>query len=142
MQLPLRVLLTLFAVGLAAGAAHAVEVSSHLSSATARVDEEVVLTITVRDAQVVKTPIVPRVDTMEIELVGLPSQSTGMNVINGRMTQWTERSYRFAVMPKTLDLPVFNYARTGAEREAAKRGNIEIIWRAPESADQITLVRQ
>jgi len=44
---------------------------------------------------------------------------------------------RFAVMPKTLDLPVFNYAKIGAEREAAKRGNIEIIWRAPESADQI-----
>jgi ribose transport system substrate-binding protein len=44
---------------------------------------------------------------------------------------------RFAVMPKTLDLPVFNYAKTGAEREAAKRGNIEIIWRAPESADQL-----
>jgi len=44
---------------------------------------------------------------------------------------------RFAVMPKTLDLPVFNYAKIGAEREAAKRGGIEIIWRAPESADQI-----
>jgi ribose transport system substrate-binding protein len=44
---------------------------------------------------------------------------------------------RFAVMPKTLDLPVFNYAKTGAEREAARRGNIEIIWRAPESAAQI-----
>src|SRR5262245_11511353 len=44
---------------------------------------------------------------------------------------------RFAVMPKTLDLPVFNYAKIGAEREAAKRGNIEIIWRAPESADQL-----
>jgi ribose transport system substrate-binding protein len=44
---------------------------------------------------------------------------------------------RFAVMPKTLDLPVFNYAKIGAEREAARRGNIEIIWRAPESADQI-----
>ena len=44
---------------------------------------------------------------------------------------------RFAVMPKTLDLPVFNYAKVGAEREAARRGNIEIIWRAPESADQL-----
>jgi ribose transport system substrate-binding protein len=44
---------------------------------------------------------------------------------------------RFAVMPKTLDLPVFNYAKTGAEREAARRGNIEIIWRAPENADQL-----
>jgi len=44
---------------------------------------------------------------------------------------------RFAVMPKALDIPVFNYARIGAEREAAARGNIDIIWRAPETADQL-----
>jgi ribose transport system substrate-binding protein len=44
---------------------------------------------------------------------------------------------RFAIMPKALDIPVFNYARIGAEREAASRGNIDIIWRAPESADQL-----
>lgn len=44
---------------------------------------------------------------------------------------------RFAVMPKTLDLPVFNYAKIGAEREAAKLGNVEVIWRAPENADQL-----
>jgi ribose transport system substrate-binding protein len=44
---------------------------------------------------------------------------------------------RFAVMPKALDIPVFNYAKIGAEREAASRGNIDIIWRAPESADQL-----
>jgi len=44
---------------------------------------------------------------------------------------------RFAVMPKSLDLPVFNYARVGAEREAAALGNVEVIWRAPENADQL-----
>jgi ribose transport system substrate-binding protein len=44
---------------------------------------------------------------------------------------------RFAVIPKSLDLPVFNYAKIGAEREAAKRGNIEVIWRASETADQL-----
>src|SRR5207244_1135199 len=44
---------------------------------------------------------------------------------------------RFAVIPKSLDLPVFNYAKVGAEREAAKRGNIEVIWRGPENADQL-----
>jgi len=44
---------------------------------------------------------------------------------------------RFAIMPKALDIPVFNYAKVGAEREAAKRGNIEIIWRAPETADEL-----
>src|SRR5215471_8099918 len=44
---------------------------------------------------------------------------------------------RFAVMPKSLDIPVFNYAKIGAEREAAARGNIDVIWRAPENADQL-----
>jgi ribose transport system substrate-binding protein len=44
---------------------------------------------------------------------------------------------RFAVMPKSLDLPVFNYARTGAERKARELGNVEVIWRAPETADQL-----
>jgi ribose transport system substrate-binding protein len=44
---------------------------------------------------------------------------------------------RFAVIPKALDIPVFNYAKVGAEREAAARGNIDVIWRAPESADQL-----
>jgi ribose transport system substrate-binding protein len=45
--------------------------------------------------------------------------------------------YRFAVIPKALDLPVFNYARTGAERAAKEIGNVEVIWRAPETADQL-----
>lgn len=44
---------------------------------------------------------------------------------------------RFAVIPKSLDIPVFNYAKVGAEREAASRGNIEVIWRGPENADQL-----
>jgi ribose transport system substrate-binding protein len=45
--------------------------------------------------------------------------------------------YRFAVMPKSLDLPVFNYARVGAERMARRLGNVEVIWRGPENADQL-----
>src|SRR5207244_2206319 len=44
---------------------------------------------------------------------------------------------RFAVIPKSLDLPFFNYAKVGAEREAAKLGNVEVIWRGPENADQL-----
>jgi ribose transport system substrate-binding protein len=44
---------------------------------------------------------------------------------------------RFAVIPKALDLPVFNYARTGAERAAKELGNVEIIWSAPANADQL-----
>jgi ribose transport system substrate-binding protein len=44
---------------------------------------------------------------------------------------------RFAVIPKALDIPVFNYARIGAERAAKELGNVEIEWRAPDSADQL-----
>ena len=47
------------------------------------------------------------------------------------------RTLRFAVIPKSLDLPVFNYAKIGAERAAARLGNVEIIWRASETADQL-----
>ncbi len=47
------------------------------------------------------------------------------------------RKLRFAVIPKALDLPVFNYAKIGAERAAAELGNVEIEWRGPESADQL-----
>lgn len=44
---------------------------------------------------------------------------------------------RFAVIPKALDIPVFNFAKIGAERKAEEIGNIEVIWRGPENADQL-----
>ena len=47
------------------------------------------------------------------------------------------RKYRFAVMPKALNLPVFTYARTGAERAAKELGNVEVLWRASDSADPL-----
>ncbi len=47
------------------------------------------------------------------------------------------RPLRFAFIPKALHIPVFAYARIGAERSAQKLGNIEIIWRGPESTDEI-----
>ena len=47
------------------------------------------------------------------------------------------KKYRFAVIPKSLDLPVFNYTRVEAERKAKKLGNVEILWRGPETADQL-----
>ncbi len=44
---------------------------------------------------------------------------------------------RFAVIPKSLDIPVFNYAKIGADRAAKELGNVEVIWRAPTTADQL-----
>lgn len=47
------------------------------------------------------------------------------------------KTLRFAVIPKALHIPVFDYARIGAEREAKRLGGIEILWRGPESTDEI-----
>jgi ribose transport system substrate-binding protein len=44
---------------------------------------------------------------------------------------------RFAVIPKALDIPVFNYAKIGAERKAAEIGGVQILWNAPATADQL-----
>ena len=52
-------------------------------------------------------------------------------------TSTPSRELRFAVIPKALDIPVFNYARIGAERAAAELGNVRIEWRAPDTADQL-----
>jgi ribose transport system substrate-binding protein len=48
-----------------------------------------------------------------------------------------QQRYRFAVIPKSLDIPVFNYAKIGAEREAKELGNVDILWNAPATADQL-----
>ena len=44
---------------------------------------------------------------------------------------------RFAVIPKALEIPVFNYAKIGAERQAKAFGNVDVIWNGPTSADQL-----
>jgi ribose transport system substrate-binding protein len=44
---------------------------------------------------------------------------------------------RFAVIPKSLDIPVFNYAKIGADRQAKEYGNVDILWNAPASPDQL-----
>jgi ribose transport system substrate-binding protein len=44
---------------------------------------------------------------------------------------------RFAVIPKALDIPVFNYAKIGAERQAKEYGNVDVLWNAPATADQL-----
>ena len=44
---------------------------------------------------------------------------------------------RFAVIPKSLDIPVFNYAKVGAERKAKELGDVDILWNAPTNPDQL-----
>jgi ribose transport system substrate-binding protein len=55
----------------------------------------------------------------------------------GGRDQPSARKLRFAVIPKSLDIPVFNYAKIGAERAAAQLGNVEVIWRGPDRPDEL-----
>jgi ribose transport system substrate-binding protein len=54
-----------------------------------------------------------------------------------RTENTTARKMRFAIIPKALDIPVFNYAKLGAERAAKEFGDVEVLWNAPASADQL-----
>jgi ribose transport system substrate-binding protein len=47
------------------------------------------------------------------------------------------RKLRIALIPKSLDIPVFDYANKGAQRAAAELGNVEVIYRGPEKADEL-----
>jgi ribose transport system substrate-binding protein len=47
------------------------------------------------------------------------------------------RTLKFALIPKSLDIPVFNYANVGAQREAAALGDVDVIYRGPDHPDQV-----
>lgn len=45
------------------------------------------------------------------------------------------RRLRFALIPKSLDIPVFNYANEGAQRQAKKLGDVDVTYLGPDHAD-------
>jgi ribose transport system substrate-binding protein len=47
------------------------------------------------------------------------------------------RKLRFALIPKSLDIPVFGYANAGAQRAAQELGNVEVIYYGPDKADPL-----
>ena len=47
------------------------------------------------------------------------------------------KKLRFALIPKAIDIPVFNYADQGAKRQAAEFGDVEVIYRGPDHADEL-----
>jgi ribose transport system substrate-binding protein len=58
-------------------------------------------------------------------------------VVGCSREQAGSRPLRFGIVPKALDISVFKYAKIGAERAAAELGNVEVIWRGPERADEV-----
>jgi ribose transport system substrate-binding protein len=45
------------------------------------------------------------------------------------------RRLRFALIPKSLDIPVFNYANEGAQRQAKALGDVDVTYLGPDHAD-------
>jgi ribose transport system substrate-binding protein len=45
------------------------------------------------------------------------------------------RRLRFALIPKALDIPVFNYANEGAQRQAKTLGDVDVTYLGPDHAD-------
>jgi ribose transport system substrate-binding protein len=54
----------------------------------------------------------------------------------GTNTPPAEKKLRFALIPKSLDIPVFNYANAGAQRTGKELG-VEVNYRGPERADEL-----
>jgi ribose transport system substrate-binding protein len=78
-----------------------------------------------------------RVCAIVIAAVLAGAGACGGNKQEGGGAADAPKKLRFAVIPKALDLPVFNYAKIGAERAAKELGNVEVIWNGPTSADQL-----
>jgi ribose transport system substrate-binding protein len=49
----------------------------------------------------------------------------------------SSRKLRFALIPKALDIPVFDYANKGAQRKAAELGDVEVTYFGPPKADEL-----
>ena len=47
------------------------------------------------------------------------------------------KTLRFALIPKALDIPVFDYANKGAQREAKALGGVEVTYRGPDHSDEL-----
>ena len=63
------------------------------------------------------------------------AQGSGAQVPSPAQTPAAGKKYIFAVIPKALSIPVFDYARIGAERKAKELGNVEVKWYAPQMPD-------
>src|SRR6476646_6785505 len=54
----------------------------------------------------------------------------------GTKTPPAEKKLRVALIPKSLDIPVFNYANAGAQRTGKELG-VDVIYRGPDTADPL-----
>ncbi|HEX5070601.1 MAG TPA: sugar-binding protein [Vicinamibacterales bacterium] len=68
---------------------------------------------------------------MVIALVAMAAWACG----GSSGTTDTARRLKFALIPKALDIPVFDYANIGAQRAAKDLGDVDVIYRGPDHSD-------
>jgi ribose transport system substrate-binding protein len=73
---------------------------------------------------------------MKRVLVLMAAVAVSVMACGGGSNSDAPKPLRFALIPKSLDIPVFNYANQGAQREAKELG-VEVIYRGPERADEL-----
>ena len=68
-------------------------------------------------------------------LIGAGALAAGAGVLGMPYVARAARRYSIAVIPKSLDNPVFYYAHYGAETRAAELGDVDLIWTASTTSD-------
>ena len=87
-------------VGLSASSSIGATVETAISDNRAYVGVPVSLFIRVNNAAQYAQPTLPEVDGLKIESLGVPSQSSQTTIINGRRTDRTSVTYRWALTPR------------------------------------------
>jgi len=105
---------------LSAASATGVEISAELSAATASLDEEVTLIVTIVDGRRIEPVGIPSSADLTIRQVGPPSEQSQMEWINGRVRQWRRVTYSYSVAPRRtgrLTVPALAYVVDGQRVE-------------------------
>ena len=105
-------LVTTFALtALLATVASAADVDARLSSREAFVGSPVVLQLTISDATDYEAPSVPSIDGCDVRLVGSPSQSSQITIINGRRSESRSVTMQYLITPRregTFTIPAMS----------------------------------
>ncbi len=68
-------------------------------------------------------------------LIGATALAAGAGLLARPSVARAAKRYSIAVIPKSLDNPVFYYAHYGAETRAAELGDVDVIWTASTTSD-------
>ncbi|WP_207394489.1 BatD family protein [Bremerella alba] len=99
--LPAIIALTTLVCFADAATVNAGNVDIGLSSREAYVGMPVTMRLTVADATNYETPAIPEIPNCDVRMVGSPSQSSQVTIINGRRSETRSVTFQYAITPRT-----------------------------------------